>query len=66
VPIATPEDVIIAKLERFRMSDLDKHYFDARGVCAVQRDTLDTAYIVGWCEVKSILDLWQRLQRDIA
>jgi hypothetical protein len=66
VPIATPEDVIIAKLEWFRMSDLDKHYFDARGVCAVQRDTLDTAYIVGWCEVKSILDLWQRLQRDIA
>ena len=64
--IATPEDVIIAKLEWYRMSDLDKHYFDARGVYAVQKDTLDTAYIARWCEARSILDLWHRLQRDTA
>lgn len=66
VTIATPEDVIIAKLEWYRMSDLDKHYFDARGVYAVQKDTLDTAYIARWCEAKHVLDLWHRLQRDTA
>lgn len=66
VSIATPEDVIVTKLEWHRMSDIDKHYFDARGVYAVQKDTLDTAYIARWCEAKSVLDLWHRLQRDSA
>jgi hypothetical protein len=66
VSIATPEDVIVTKLEWHRMSDIDKHYFDARGVYAVQKDTLDTAYIARWCEAKSVLDLWRRLQRDSA
>jgi hypothetical protein len=66
VAIATPEDVIITKLEWHRMSDMDKHYLDARGVYAVQKDTLDIAYIERWCETRSILDLWHRLQRDTA
>jgi hypothetical protein len=66
VSIATPEDVIVTKLEWHRMSDIDKHYFDARGVYAVQKDALDTAYIARWCEAKSVLDLWHRLQRDTA
>ena len=66
VSIATPEDVIVTKLEWYRMSDIDKHYSDARGVYAVQKDTLDTAYIARWCEAKSVLDLWHRLQRDTA
>ena len=62
--LPTAEDVIISKLDWFKQSDVDKHFSDARGVYAVQRDTLDTAYIARWCEAKSILDLWQRLQRD--
>jgi hypothetical protein len=64
--IATPEDVIITKLEWHRLSDIDKHYSDALGVYAVQKDALDTAYIARWCEAKSLLDLWHRLQRDAA
>jgi hypothetical protein len=66
VSIATPEDVIVTKLDWFKQSDIDKHYSDARGVYAVQKDILDTAYIDRWCEVKSVLDLWRRLQRDTA
>lgn len=65
VSIATPEDVIVTKLEWHRMSDIDKHYFDARGVYAVQKDTLDTAYITRWCEAKSVRDLWHRVQGDV-
>ena len=64
--IATPEDVIITKLEWHRLSDIDKHYSDALGVYAVQKGSLDTAYIARWCEAKSLLDLWCRLQRDAA
>ena len=33
VYLPAPEDVIVAKLEWYRLSDVDKHYFDARGGC---------------------------------
>jgi hypothetical protein len=64
--IATPEDVIISKLDWFKQSDVDKHFSDARGIVAIQKGSLDTAYIARWCEAKSLLDLWCRLQRDAA
>ena len=64
--IATPEDTIISKIEWHRMSDIDKHYFDARGIAAVQKGQLDTDYIVRWCAAKSLSDLWDRIQREVS
>jgi hypothetical protein len=64
--LPTAEDVIISKLDWFKQSDVDKHYSDALGVYAVQKGSLDTAYIARWCEAKSLLDLWCRLQRGAA
>jgi len=58
------EDVIIGKLEWYRMSDIDKHYFDARGIAAVQKGQLDTAYITRWCEARSLTDLWHRIEAE--
>jgi len=46
------------------MSDIDKHYFDARGIAAVQKGQLDIAYIARWCEAKSLSDLWQRIEAE--
>lgn len=60
----TPEDVIVAKLEWHRMSDIDKHYFDALGIAAVQKGRLDTAYIARWCEARALTDLWHRIERE--
>ena len=62
--LPSPEDVIVTKLEWYRLSDVDKHYFDAQGVAAVQKDQLDTAYIIRWCGAKSLSDLWRRIERE--
>ncbi len=62
--LPAPEDVIIAKLEWHRMSDIDKHYFDVRGIAAVQKGHLDTAYIARWCEAKSLIDVWHRIESE--
>jgi hypothetical protein len=62
--LPAPEDVIVAKLEWYRLSDIDKHYSDAQGVAAVQKGQLDTAYIARWCEAKSLSDLWRRIERE--
>jgi hypothetical protein len=58
------EDVIITKLDWHRLSGIDKHYFDARGVAAVQKGHLDTTYIERWCATKFLTDLWLRMQSD--
>ncbi len=60
----TPEDVIINKLEWFKKSEIDKHYFDASSIYRIQQEKLDMAYIEQWCRKKSIFKIWQKLQRE--
>ncbi|HXJ55820.1 MAG TPA: hypothetical protein VNU68_04070 [Verrucomicrobiae bacterium] len=58
--LPTPEDVIVQKLRWGRNKDLD----DARDVLAVQGpETLDMAYIEGWCARHGTTD---RLQTALA
>jgi hypothetical protein len=64
--LPAPEDVIITKLVWHRLSDVDKHYFDARGVAAVQRGRLDIEYIVRWCESLHVSNLWRRIQHEVS
>jgi len=64
--LPTAEDVIISKLDWFKQSDVDKHFYDVRGIVAIQKDTLDTAYIARWCEAKGLLDLWHKVERESA
>jgi hypothetical protein len=58
------EDVIISKLEWFKMSNLDKHYFDAFGVYRIQKGNLDLEYINQWCKKKSVLKIWEKLRKE--
>lgn len=62
--LPTPEDLIITKLEWFRQSDIDKHYLDAVGIYRIQKENLDKNYITYWCQKKSLLDLWQKIQNE--
>jgi hypothetical protein len=62
--LATPEDMIITKLEWYKMSDIDKHYFDALGIYRVQKGELGMEYISKWCERKSIGELWEELKKE--
>jgi hypothetical protein len=62
--LPTAEDVIVSKLDWFKQSDVDKHFSDARGIVAIQKGSLDTAYIARWCEAKGLLDLWQKVERE--
>lgn len=60
--LPTAEDLIISKLEWFKVSDIDKHYFDALGVYRIQKDKLDIEYINDWASKKSTADFWKKIQ----
>lgn len=62
--LPTPEDLIITKLEWFKQTDIDKHYFDVLGIYRIQKENLDKNYITNWCKKKSLLDLWQKIQTE--
>ncbi len=51
------EDVILAKLLWYRLSESERQLHDCIGVWKVQRDTLDLEYLRHWAHELSIADL---------
>jgi hypothetical protein len=64
--LASPEDIVLNKLEWFRLGDevSQRQWDDAVGVLRVQRDTLDTSYLTEWATELGIADLLERAWRD--
>ena len=57
--IATPEDVLVAKLEWAKMGDSERQIEDAAGILKMQRETLDLNYIERWVEVLDVRQQWR-------
>jgi len=58
---ASPEDVIIKKLEYYRQGESDKHLRDIAGVIKVMGDDLDQGYIEAWSRRLNLESLWKRV-----
>lgn len=53
-----PEDVILKKLEFYRLGGSDKHLRDIAGVLLVSGSAIDHAYVEKWAEKLGVTDLW--------
>jgi hypothetical protein len=61
VPIVTPEDAVLSKLEWARRSgDSEKQLGDATGVLALN-PSIDRHYIERWAADLGVTDLWKRV-----
>jgi len=60
--MATPEDVVLNKLEWYRRGGeiSDRQWGDIVGVLKVQGDQLDMTYLRRWAEQLDLLDLFER------
>ncbi|MCI0629818.1 MAG: hypothetical protein L0Y44_04090 [Phycisphaerales bacterium] len=56
---ASPEDVIVKKLEAHREGGSDKHLRDVAGIIKTMGDQLDREYIERWAATLSIDDIWR-------
>jgi len=61
VPIATPEDTILAKLEWAKLGGSDRQLDDVAGILDVRGDSLDLAYIERWLDELGVRELWNRV-----
>jgi len=57
--IATPEDVIVAKLEWAKLSESERQLRDAAGILQVQGEGLDTAYIEQCVKDLELQEQWR-------
>lgn len=62
---ASPEDVIIKKLEYYKEGRSEKHIRDVAGVLKVKAGKIDYAYIEMWTERLQLSDVWQELKTRI-
>lgn len=59
--LASPEDLIIAKLEWAKLGGSEIQLRDAQKIVEVRGDELDRAYISRWVSELGLTDLWNRI-----
>jgi hypothetical protein len=63
--VASPEDVILSKLEWSRQAESERQFRDALGVALVQHDRLDWKYLDRWGRAIGVEGLVQRLRSEV-
>jgi hypothetical protein len=63
--MATPEDVILSKLEWSKLGSSERQWQDALQVAQTQAKNLDRAYIEKWSHELGVYDLWERIRAAI-
>lgn len=61
VNFASPEDVILKKLEYYQEGGSEKHLRDIAGILRVRGDNLDRAYISEWATRLGVAVIWQSI-----
>jgi hypothetical protein len=60
VDFASPEDVILKKLDFYRQGRSDKHLRDIAGILKISADEIDIAYVETWARKLGLEDLWAK------
>jgi len=58
---ASPEDVILKKMDYFQKGGSDKHLRDIAGVLRIQGTRLDRDYVTKWAKLLGVETVWQSI-----
>lgn len=61
--VATPEDILIAKLEWAKMGQSERQLEDASSIVRIKGDTLDVPYVERWVKELNLDEQWQAAKR---
>ena len=62
--IATPEDIILSKLEWAKLGESSRQIEDAAGILKVRADELDISYIEKWVAELGLASEWSHARRQ--
>ncbi|NTU50853.1 MAG: nucleotidyltransferase family protein [Candidatus Aminicenantes bacterium] len=63
VDFASPEDVVIKKLDFYRQGGSDKHLRDIAGILKISADAIDFAYIEAWAQKLGLEKIWAAVSK---
>lgn len=64
--MATPEDVILSKLEWSKLGASERQFEDALQVARTQGQDLDLSYLEKWSKELGVIDLWNEIQKVLS
>jgi hypothetical protein len=62
---ASPEDVIIKKMEYYKLGGSEKHLRDITGIFKISGDSIDREYISQWATKLDLNEIWDMLKRRL-
>ena len=62
---ASPEDIILKKLEYFKQGRSEKHLRDIASMLKISSELIDRAYISSWAKRLSVIEIWEELQKRV-
>lgn len=62
---ATPEDVIIKKMDFYKEGGSEKHLRDITGILKISGDIIDYSYISEWVKRLGLTDIWNAVQKRL-
>jgi hypothetical protein len=62
---ASPEDVIIKKMEYYKEGSSEKHLRDITGIVKISGDILDYKYIAEWAKRLDLTEIWDAIRKRL-
>ena len=62
---ASPEDVIIKKMESYRAGGSEKHLRDITGILKISGEEVNCDYIAEWARRLGVIEVWESVQRRL-
>ncbi|MFI5305525.1 MAG: hypothetical protein ACHQYP_12125 [Nitrospiria bacterium] len=63
VNFASPEDVIIKKMEYYREGGSEKHLRDIMGILKISGNEIDFEYISSWSNTLNLMEIWEAVKK---
>ncbi|MDO8445048.1 MAG: hypothetical protein Q7T53_02915 [Deltaproteobacteria bacterium] len=62
---ASPEDVIIKKMEFYKEGSSEKHLRDITGILKISGESIDMKYISEWAQHLELTEIWDAVQKRV-
>ena len=62
---ASPEDVIIKKMEYYKAGGSEKHLRDITGILKISGESMDRGYITDWAKRLNLTEIWDAIQERL-
>lgn len=62
---ASPEDVIVKKMEYYKGGGSEKHLRDITGILKISGEKVNRTYIVDWAKRLGLIEIWEAIEKRL-